>query len=706
MDYGLRLISSNRVGGIVVPFVDRRFDAYETFWDANSDFGIAPHQYRQRPIFFHHALLGKKRGKAFRYRIGTLDDNSFRLEALGLYAEGDLEEDEANIEAVLEARKLLRASLAAWSSGVMPHQIEMEERSGYIRSWPIVEASILHKQDAGDRSFTTKAYHIRKAGIYLPDTIEDDEELLRSPIINLRTDEMDRDELLAVVTQAVAPLSQEVMAIRASQEEIANRLTVLEVAEPPAPATRVAGQLPAPIVVPSPVPSITPRPIFADEGVRSIYDGVSLFAMLLHDRFRQIHAIQNEGRNHVRTEEFMRALLSKIEAQQKLDDEAHTWYRDNPDMRHLFQVPYRCIDADARAMWQTVAPNLRANEVMGSTVAGKGDELVPTLLNSVAHWSFMLETRIVQLFPRFFMPSNSFDYPTITAWPNFHRITELVNQSNMDIPNSPIVHSNLTTSKVSFVANSMGVAIAISRELLEDSAVPMMEAVATGLSRSSAQQMDYVALNGHELDTKDNISYYSAAGTAPSANSETRLLVMNGLRYMGLFTFAGAASATDSATDIAGAVAASLGYKLGLKMGTRGRMGLDPKKSVLIADAGVAHGINALSGYEQAYAVGESRATLLTGVVNVLKGIPVVATDQIPLTNAAGAIPAAANGTLATALRVYTENVRVGFRREISMEMGKVQGVDGYEANVSVRFDIQEMEDKAVVIGYNITEPT
>lgn len=696
----LRLISPNRVGGIIVPFVDRRFDAYNTFWNEFSDFGIEPHQYRNRPIFFHHALLGKRKGKAFRYRIGTLDDSSFKITREGLYAEGDLEENELNIEAVLEARKLLRADKAAWSSGVMPHQIEQEERSGYIRTWPIVEASILDKEHAGDRSFTTKAYHIRKAGLYVPDTVLDDEELIRSPYLKAGL-EMDATELTTIVQQSLAPITTQLNAIAQRQETLETTVNALR-QEAPAPASREAAAEPPPAPAPTPAPTRS----WGDDYVKGKFDDVSLFGMLFWDRMRQIDNIQIQGRNHTRSEEFMRSLLVKIEAQQAKDDAAHTWYRENPELRHLFQAPYRCVDLEARTAWQRVAPNLRANEVMGATVTGFGDELVPTLLNAVAHWVFMAETRVAQLFPRFFMPSNTFDYPVISSWPNFYRITELVNQSNMDIPNSPYTNAKIGTRKVTFDAKAMGVMTNISRELLEDSAVNMMDVIATAFAKSAAQQIDYVILNGHELDTIANISYQSGAGSIPSVGGDTRILVMNGLRYMGLYTYAGVASATDSAVSIAGVVAADLAYKLGLKMGARGVMSIDPKKSVLIADAGVSIGINNLAGYEQAYAVGESKATLLTGVVNALKGVPVVGTDQIPLTIATGEIPAALNGAKATALRVYPENILIGMRREISMEMGKPLGVDGFHANVSVRMDIQEMEDKSVVIGYNITEPS
>jgi len=325
-----------------------------------------------------------------------------------------------------------------------------------------------------------------------------------------------------------------------------------------------------------------------------------------------------------------------------------------------------------------------------STYANYGDELVPTLLNTAVWYHFMLESKILNALKGFVMPSNPYDWPVVTGGPTVRKVAEIADQASFSVPASPIPVSKIGTAKVTFSAGGIGVMVLGSTELFEDSAASVQEVWSTQLIRQMASAIDYVLLNGDETASVANISHY---GTDPTGTAYDKILILDGLRHKAF---------DNSDTTAVATMAITSPTTLRATMGARGKFALQPKDLVLIMDPGVYYKSVLLSDMQSMASVGE-QAVLLTGQVGQLVGIPVIVADELEATNASGQIEDSHDTTKGSLLVVNRNNIMVGRKREVGMDMVKIPGVEGFAAWTTVRMDLQEMEAGQVAYGYNTT---
>ncbi|MCA0457848.1 MAG: phage major capsid protein [Chloroflexi bacterium] len=123
--------AEGRVGGYLVVWGSpQQRDLQGEYFSPESELGLD--WYEQRPVLYHHGLDGKMKAAV----IGVID----RLQAdmTGIWAEAQLDLRQKYVRTVL---KLVEKGILGWSSGSLPHLVEVAD-DGHIKRWPIVEGSL------------------------------------------------------------------------------------------------------------------------------------------------------------------------------------------------------------------------------------------------------------------------------------------------------------------------------------------------------------------------------------------------------------------------------------------------------------------------------------------------------------------------------------------------------------------------------------
>lgn len=131
MQNALKLIDqSGRVGGYLVVWGNpAQKDLQGEFFTPETELGLD--WYTQRPMLYHHGLDGTMKSSV----IGVI--NNLKADATGVWAEAQLNLRNKYVETVL---KLIEQGILGWSSGSLPHLVEVAA-DGKIKRWPIVEGS-------------------------------------------------------------------------------------------------------------------------------------------------------------------------------------------------------------------------------------------------------------------------------------------------------------------------------------------------------------------------------------------------------------------------------------------------------------------------------------------------------------------------------------------------------------------------------------
>ena len=117
-----------RVGGYLMVWNGR--DLQGEFFTPETQVGLD--WYERRPLLYHHGLDGALKAAV----IGVID--TLKPDETGLWAEAQLDLRKRYVRAV---RRLVDAGALSWSSGSLPHLVEVAH-DGHIKSWPIVEGSL------------------------------------------------------------------------------------------------------------------------------------------------------------------------------------------------------------------------------------------------------------------------------------------------------------------------------------------------------------------------------------------------------------------------------------------------------------------------------------------------------------------------------------------------------------------------------------
>lgn len=126
----LKMLGEGRVGGYLVNWGSpSQKDLTGEFFTPQTELGLD--WYTQRPMLYHHGLDGSVKSTV----IGVID--TLKTDQVGVWAEAQLNMRNQYVEQVL---KLIQKGILGWSSGSLPHLVEVAG-NGEIKRWPICEGS-------------------------------------------------------------------------------------------------------------------------------------------------------------------------------------------------------------------------------------------------------------------------------------------------------------------------------------------------------------------------------------------------------------------------------------------------------------------------------------------------------------------------------------------------------------------------------------
>ena len=333
--------------------------------------------------------------------------------------------------------------------------------------------------------------------------------------------------------------------------------------------------------------------------------------------------------------------------------------------------------------WQT---SLKA--AMDSTTAGSGGELVDTQ-EARALWDDVnLETAVAPLFNTIHMPSNPFQIPLQLGDVNWYPGTQ----------NTAATSTALSTSRQTLTAHELVAEVPWSYDLDEDAVIAMMEELRRSLLGNAREVIDDVILNG-DTTTTNNINADGATIAASTAGKGHWLLGFDGLLHLPLVDNTGQANNHNSAVsgDMFNEVRAKLG-----------KYGVRPSEVVYITDVNTFIRSLSISSFRTLDKFGP-QATILTGQLGAVEGIPVIVSEQMALADSDGKVTGAGNtASTGRLLAVNRSQWRVGFKRELTIETVRDAQKRQNIMVVSFRIALQEHSGARssathTALQYNIT---
>ncbi len=333
--------------------------------------------------------------------------------------------------------------------------------------------------------------------------------------------------------------------------------------------------------------------------------------------------------------------------------------------------------------WQS---NLKA--AMDSTTAGTGDELVDTQ-EARALWDDVnLETAVAPLFATVQMPSNPFQIPLQLGDVNWYPGTE----------NTAVTGSALATARQTMTAHELVAEVPWSYDLDEDAVIAMMDELRRSLLRNAHEVIDDVILNG-DSTAANNINADGATIAATTAGSGHFLIGFDGLLHLPLVDNAAMANNHNAA------VSADMFNEI---RGKLGKYGVRPSDLAYVTDVNTFIKSLTIDSFRTLDKFGP-QATILTGQLGAVEGIPVIVSEQMRLADADGKVTSGGNAnTKGRLLIVNRSQWRVGFKRELTIETVRDAQKRQNIMVVSFRIALQERsgarsKSTHTALQYNIT---
>ena len=333
--------------------------------------------------------------------------------------------------------------------------------------------------------------------------------------------------------------------------------------------------------------------------------------------------------------------------------------------------------------WQS---NLKA--AMDSTTAGSGDELVDTQ-EARALWDDVnLETAIAPLFNTIQMPSNPFQIPLQLGDVNWYPGTE----------NTAVTGSAPATARQTMTAHELVAEVPWSYDLDEDSVIAMMDELRRSLLRNAHEVIDDVILNG-DRTTQNNINADGTTISATTSGSGHYLIGFDGLLHLPLV------DNTAMGNNHNAAVSADMFNEI---RGKLGKYGVRPSELAYIMDVNTYIKALSVSTFRTLDKFGP-QATLLTGQLGAVDGIPVIVSEQMRLSDADGKVTSGgSSNTKGRLLIVNRSQWRVGFKRELTIETVRDAQKRQNIMVVSFRIALQERSGSRssathTALQYNVT---
>ena len=288
---------------------------------------------------------------------------------------------------------------------------------------------------------------------------------------------------------------------------------------------------------------------------------------------------------------------------------------------------------------------------MDSTTAGSGDELVATLEARELWMDVHLQTLVAPLVPMITMPSSPFDIPRQLGDVSFYPGTENV------APTS----TALGTSKTTMTAYELVGQVPYSFTLEEDAVIALLPEIRAGLVRNVAETLDDIILNA-DTSTSGNINADGATIAPGNSGKGHWLLGYNGIIHLPLV------DNTTQSNDHGASVSDDMFNEVRAKLG---KYGVRPSQLVWVMDVNTFIRAQSISQFRTMDKLGPN-ATILTGMLGAIEGIPTIVSEQMRLADTDGKVTAGGNSNDTGRLLIFNRTQWAqGFRRELSLDVDR-----------------------------------
>jgi len=289
---------------------------------------------------------------------------------------------------------------------------------------------------------------------------------------------------------------------------------------------------------------------------------------------------------------------------------------------------------------------------------------------------FEMELRIAGLFDVFTIPDGiqTFTIPQITDNSTAYLIA----------PAQDAVESSINDGKVQFQTKKLKTLVKLADETNQEAVLTsLLDVVKTDMARSLAVGIENAVISGDTDTGADNIN------NDPAATDQTRLYA-KGLRKYGLLNSVDAGGDAITLADVMSARKAM------------GALGTDLSNLVLIVHPATFYQLVEIAEFMTIDKIG-NRASLLTGTVGFVYGIPVIVSENVPHNlNAEGKV--ASDGTLTSALLVHKKYFRRAMRNAVGFEQDRniVAGENLYVAQAYSDFQRVYSDNRTAVNIINL----
>ena len=293
--------------------------------------------------------------------------------------------------------------------------------------------------------------------------------------------------------------------------------------------------------------------------------------------------------------------------------------------------------------WQT---NVKA--AMDSTTSEAGSELVDTQEAHALWEDVNLETSIAPLFAAVQMPSNPFQIPLQLGDVNWYPGVENVAAKS----------TALTTARQTLTAYELVAEVPWSYDLDEDAVIAMMDELRRHLMRNAREVIDDVLLNA-DTDKTNNINADGTTISATDPGMAQWLLGFDGLAKLPL------SDNPAQGNYHAAAVSDDMFNEVRAKLG---KYGVRPSELAYVTDINTFIRSLGIDSFRTLDKFGP-QATVLTGQLGAVEGVPVIVSEQLALADSDGKVSYSGNTTDTGRLLIFNRSQwRIGFRRELAIE--------------------------------------
>lgn len=296
-------------------------------------------------------------------------------------------------------------------------------------------------------------------------------------------------------------------------------------------------------------------------------------------------------------------------------------------------------------------PSDELTKLLDATTAGAGDEFVPTGMAAELWADAFLQSKVVGALGVVPMPTDPFDFPA--GWGSITWRKGGVGEAT--------AAQDPATAKSTFTATEQIAEVNWAYDLDEDGIIATLPTLRADLARSGSEQMDAFAINADATasstgninlddDTPPTDAYYLSNG-------------QDGIRHYILVDRTGqSANISTTLTDAL--------FRVG--RGKGGKYAVNPDKCFIATN--VKTYLISLMGLTQVRTLDQygPQATILTGELAKIDGMPIVVSESIALAEDDGKVcKTAGSNDEGTLLFVPRDMWKVGFRRQLLIEIDR-----------------------------------